>query len=215
MVRRRECDTSEKNVLKQQQHTNQQSLAQSPLQLPSASGTTAHKEHILDSNFMHKKIDGDKLNETQRSNKESLDSQLYSPTTNWSNRQNVASSTPSLRSGHGGAGDGGGGVSTQPEHPINKVNLANYNQGKESADSGAADVLNMSIEAASMQSCSSRGYSVPPPMRNIAGREGNFYSIQSISYKTTEIQLNRIISRSCDRNVAQIIARDSTHGIAE
>lgn len=170
MVRRREFDGSEKNLLKQQQqHTNQQSHVQSPLQLPSASGSTVQKEHILDSNFMQKKIDADKLNESQRT-KDSVDSQLYSPTNNWSNRQNVASSTPSLRSSHGGGGDG---ANAQAEHSISKVNLANYNQGKESADSGAADVLNMSIEAASLQSCSSRGYSVPPPMRSIAGREGN------------------------------------------
>lgn len=169
MVRRREFDGSEKNMLKQQ-HTNQQSHVQSPLQLPSASGGTMQKEHILDSNFMQKKIDADKLNESQRT-KESVDSQLYSPTNNWSNRQNVASSTPSLRSSHGG-----GGANAQAEHPISKVNLSNYNQGKESTDSGAVDVLNMSIEAASLQSCSSRGYSVPPPMRSIAGREGNFNS---------------------------------------
>lgn len=176
MARRREFDTSEKNVVKQQQqqqHTNQhQNRAQSPLQLPMASGSIAQKEHILDSNFMHKKIDADKLNEAQRTNKEAIDSQLYSPTNNWTNRQNVSSSTPSLRSGHGGGG--GGGAGTQSEHLINKANLANCNQGKESADSGAADMLNMSIEAASLQSCSSRGYSVPPPMQNISGREGNF-----------------------------------------
>lgn len=177
MTRRREFDSSEKNLMKQQQqqHTNQQNHVHSPLQLSSASGSIGQKEHILDSNFMHKKIDADKLmlNETQRTNnKESVDSQLYSPTNNWSNRQNVSSSTPSLRSSHGGGGCGGAG--TQSEHPINKVNLVNCNQGKESSDSGAADMLNMSIEAASMQSCSSRGYSVPPPMRNIAGREGSF-----------------------------------------
>lgn len=184
MTRRREFDSSEKNLLKQQQQqqqqlTNQQNHVYSPLQLSSASGSIVQKEHILDSNFMHKKIDADKLNDTQRSNKESVDSQsysqLYSPTNNWSNRPNVSSSTPSLRSSYGGGGGagGGGGVGTQSEHPRNKINLVSCNQGKESADSGAVDMLNMSIEAASMQSCSSRGYSVPPPMQNISGREGN------------------------------------------
>lgn len=181
MTRRRDFDSSEKNLKQQQQqqqHANQS--VHSPLQLPSASGVgggIVQKEHILDSNFMQKKIDADKLisNEAQRMNKESVDSQLYSPTNNWSNRQNISSSTPSLRSSHGGGAGGG----TQSENPINKINLVNCNQlqGKESADSGAADMLNMSIEAASMQSCSSRGYSVPPPMRNIAGREGSVFTL--------------------------------------
>lgn len=45
--------------------------------------------------------------------------------------------------------------------------------GKESTDSGAAE-LNMSVEAGSTQSCSSRGFSVPPPMRNISTRDGSW-----------------------------------------
>lgn len=167
MARRRDFDGSDKNLKQQQQQTQQ--IHPQPLQLPSSSSVVVQKEQILDSNFLQKKNDPEKsiLNETPRSNKEpiqsSADGQLFSPN-NWSNRQN-ASSTPSLRSSHGGG-------CQQSENPLNKVSLVNCNQGKDSADSGAADMLNMSIEAASLQSCSSRGYSVPPPMRNISGREG-------------------------------------------
>lgn len=51
-----------------------------------------------------------------------------------------------------------------------------FNQGKDSTDSGAAE-LNMSVEAASTQSCSSRGFSVPPAMRNIGARDGEFIDL--------------------------------------
>lgn len=147
MARRREFDGSEKN-LKQTHQIN-----------PQPSTSTVQKEQILDTNFLQKKNDVEKSipSEIQRINKESLqsaDGLLYSPN-NWSNRQN--SSTPSLRSDN---------LSQKPN-----ANICN-NQGKDSADSGAVDMLNMSIEAGSLPSCSSRGYSVPPPMRNISGREG-------------------------------------------
>lgn len=181
MSRRREFDSSEKNLLKQQQHqqqlqhTNQQNHVQLPLQLPSSSGNIVQKEHILDSNFMHKKIDTDKLSSNEMQRIKSIDSRQYSPTNNLSNRQNVSSSTPSLRSScHGGGGGSASAGGIQSEQLMSKVNLMNCNQGKESTDSGAVDMLNISIDAGSMQSCSSRGYSVPPPMRNITGREGNF-----------------------------------------
>lgn len=161
MARRRDFDGSEKNVKQQQT----QQIHPQPMQIPQPSTSVVQKEQILDTNFMQKKNDVEKpmSNDSQRMNKETVqpvDAQLYSPN-NWSNCQN-ASSTPSLRSSHGGC--------TQSENPLNKVNLVNCTQGKDSTDSGAADMLNMSIEAASLQSCSSRGYSVPPPMRNI--REG-------------------------------------------
>lgn len=160
MSRRRDMDGSEKN-LKQQQQTNQ--IHPQLIPTPQPSTSVVQKEQILDTNFMQKKNDVEKSvsNESQRLNKESIQpvdsAPLYSPN-NWSNRQN-ASSTPSLRSSHGGC--------NQSENPLNKANLVNGNQGKDSTDSGAADMLNMSIEAASLQSCSSRGFSVPPPMRNI------------------------------------------------
>lgn len=172
MARRREYDSqnsSEKN-LKQQQQTHQnhaQPLQLQQLQQPSTSGV--QKEQILDSNFMQKNTDVEKSmpHESPRVNKETIqpaDGLLYSPN-NWANRQN-ASSTPSLRSSHGGG-------CIQSDNQSNKPNLVNCNQGKDSTDSGAVDMLNMSIEAGSLQSCSSRGFSVPPPMRNISGREGN------------------------------------------
>lgn len=161
MARRRELDGSEKNLKQLQTHQ----IHPQPLQLPQPSTSIVQKEQILDTNFMQKKNDVDKsiVNESPRTNKEPLppaDGLLYSPN-NWSNRQNV-SSTPSLRSSHGGC--------NQSDSQSNKPNLVN--QGKDSTDSGAADVLNMSIEAASLQSCSSRGFSVPPPMRTISARDG-------------------------------------------
>lgn len=165
MARRREFDGSEKNVKQQQNQQQQQAhpIHPQPLQ-PS---TSVPKEQILDSNFIQKKIEIEKqlpISESPRVNKEPLQPNdgLYSPN-NWSNRQN-ASSTPSLRSSHGGC--------NQSESQSNKPIPLSCNQGKDSTDSGAVDMLNMSIEAASLQSCSSRGYSVPPPMRNISGREG-------------------------------------------
>lgn len=168
MARRRDVDSqnsSEKN-LKQQQT---QQIHPQPLQLQQTSTSAVQKEQILDTNFLQKNNDVDKSisHESPRVNKESIqsaDGLLYSPN-NWSNRQN-ASSTPSLRSSHGGC--------NQLDNQSNKPNLVNCNQGKDSTDSGAVDMLNMSIEAGSLQSCSSRGYSVPPPMRTISGREGNF-----------------------------------------
>lgn len=165
MARRREFDGSEKN-LKPQQQTHQ--IHPQPLQMPQPS-TSVQKEQIIDSNFIQKKIDIEKPVPTESPrviNKEPLQSSdglLYSPN-NWSNRQN-ASSTPSLRSSHG---------CNQSDSQSNKPNQISASQCKDSTDSGAVDMLNMSIEAGSLQSCSSRGYSVPPPMRNISGREGNF-----------------------------------------
>lgn len=156
MARRREFDGSSEKNLKQTHQIH-----------PQPSTSAVQKEQILDSNFLQKKNDVEKPipHESPRVNKEPLqsaDGLLYSPN-NWSNRQN-ASSTPSLRSGHGGG-------CNQPDKAIPN----NCNQGKDSNDSGAVDMLNMSIEAGSMQSCSSRGYSVPPPMRNISAREGNYF----------------------------------------
>ncbi|XP_031627624.1 putative uncharacterized protein DDB_G0277255 isoform X2 [Contarinia nasturtii] len=151
MARRREFDGSEKNLKQQQTHQIN----------PQPSTSAGQKEQILDSNFLQKKNDVEKSipNEIQRINKEPLqsaDGLLYSPN-NWSNRQNA--STPSLRSDN---------LSHKPN-----PNICN-NQGKDSADSGAVDMLNMSIEAGSLQSCSSRGYSVPPPMRTISARDASW-----------------------------------------
>lgn len=167
MARRRDFDGSEKNL--KQQQTQPIHPQQQPLQLPQPS-TSAQKEQILDSNFMQKKNDIEKQLpiESPRVNKEPSqpnESLLYSPN-NWSNRQN-ASSTPSLRSSHGGC--------NQSDSQSNKPTPISCNQGKDSTDSGAVDMLNMSIEAGSLKSCSSRGYSVPPPMRNISGREGSHF----------------------------------------
>lgn len=169
MARRREFDGSSEKNLKQQQ---QQQLQQTHQIHPQPSTSAVQKEQILDSHFLQKKNDVEKQisHESPRVNKEPLqsaDGLLYSPN-NWSNRQN-ASSTPSLRSSHGGC--------NQSDKPIPN----NSNQCKDSTDSGAVDMLNMSIEAGSMQSCSSRGYSVPPPMRQISGREGKLF-IQFFSY---------------------------------
>lgn len=162
MARRREFDGSEKNV-KQQQQTHQ--IHPLPMQLQQPSTSVVQKEQILDTNFIQKKNEMEKpvALESPRVNKETpQNGLLYSPN-NWSNRQN-ASSTPSLKSSHGAC--------NQSDSQSNKPILGN--PGKDSIDSGAVDMLNMSIEAGSLQSCSSRGFSVPPPMRNISGRDGNF-----------------------------------------
>lgn len=44
--------------------------------------------------------------------------------------------------------------------------------GKSSIDSGAGDILNVSVDAGSLQSESSRAFSVPPPMRTMISRTG-------------------------------------------
>lgn len=46
------------------------------------------------------------------------------------------------------------------------------NHGKNSIDSGAGDILNVSVDAGSLQSESSRAFSVPPPMRTMISRTG-------------------------------------------
>lgn len=87
---------------------------------------------------------------------------IYYPET-WRRAQD-ASSASSVRSGLGGG--------RPSEPPATKLTGGNsLNQGKDSADSGAADVLGMSVDANSLQSGSSRGFSVPPPMRNINARD--------------------------------------------
>lgn len=65
-----------------------------------------------------------------------------------------------------------------------------FKQGKDSTDSGAAE-LNMSVEAASTQSCSSRGFSVPPPMRNIGTRDGKFIVLLYVNINTKCLKENR------------------------
>lgn len=44
--------------------------------------------------------------------------------------------------------------------------------GKSSIDSGAGDILNVSVDVGSLQSESSRAFSVPPPMRSMPSRNG-------------------------------------------
>lgn len=83
---------------------------------------------------------------------------------NWRRGQQNVSSTSSLRSGHGGR---------QSEPPTKPNQSSSQTQGKDSADSGAADVLGMSADANSLQSGSSRGFSVPPPMRTIGARDAS------------------------------------------
>lgn len=157
MVRRRDYDGSEKNLKQQQDHSTQPNIAQ--------------KDQSFDFNYGQKKkecqnlADKIEISDSPRMKKEGSaqpsDNLFFSPS-NWSNRQN-ASSTPSLRSSHGGCHQSDG-------IPV-KPSFSTCNQGKDSTDSGAVDVLNMSAEAASLQSCSSRGFSVPPPMRSISGRD--------------------------------------------
>lgn len=85
-------------------------------------------------------------------------------TGNWRPGQNVSSAS-SLRSTHE--------RERQSVPPSLKQNLppSNVQQGKDSTDSGAADVLGMSVDAGSLQSGSSRGFSVPPPLRTISSRD--------------------------------------------
>lgn len=161
MARRRD-DGSEKNFKQQQQ------------QLTAASSIP--KDQDLETEYEAKKNEFQNIvekldsNETGRPKKESSQppEALFYAANNWpSSRQHNASSTSSLRSGNAD-GQQSDTLSTKPAP-------SNCNQGKDSADSGAADVLNMSVEAGSLQSGSSRGFSVPPPMRNIGGRDGNYY----------------------------------------
>lgn len=183
MTRRRDLDGSDKNFRQLQNHLHQPNITQkehafevsnSPFtkKIDGGSNISASHNHI-------EKID---LNESPQSKKAPLSSTLhaenlfFSPN-NWATalRQN-ASSTPSIPSAHG--------IAHQSEHLSLKTPVAACNAGKESSDSGAVDVLNMSVEAPSSQSCSSRGFSVPPPMRSISGRESSY----AASKKSFEIR---------------------------
>lgn len=150
MARRREYDSSEKNIKQQQQQQNDVHL----------------KEQDIEVEYENKKkeyramVDNLNSSENQREKKsgsEPIDSLFYPG--NW-NRNKNPSTTSSLR-----------GEGRQSDTLSKKTTLSSCNPGKDSADSGAADVLNMSLEAGSLQSGSSRGFSVPPPMRNINARE--------------------------------------------
>lgn len=163
MTRRRDySDSSEKNV-KQKQHS-QPPQQQQQQQQSQQSQHMHNQSHLYDEKF--------DANEARRfvkkSTVEPVDRLFYEPE-NWQQNLN-GSAASSLQSGR--YGDGRPLVSLSNKPPSGA-------QGKDSNDSGAPDVLNMSVEAASLHSGSSRGFSVPPPMRNIDNREaGKFVNFE-------------------------------------
>lgn len=107
---------------------------------------------------------------------------------NWNRREMSANADVSSSSSvHSGGGDGGR-LRQMSEHRGNSNKHGgshhhhhhhqqhHHQPGKHSADSGAADVMGgISVDAGSMQSGSSRGFSVPPPMRNLGPRDSCKY----------------------------------------
>lgn len=171
MSRRREFDGSEKNCKQRQQQLTLPNVTQKEqaFETNDSAHTRKNDDANIAASYSHL---GDKrvLNESPHNRKEMLSSSqaepshiLYTPN-NWSAAtHHIGSSTSSIRSDN---------VACNPTEEVSsKTRLIVGNQDKGTADSGAADVLNVSIGAASSQSCSSRGFSVPPPMRNISGRE--------------------------------------------
>lgn len=171
MSRRRDFDGSEKNFKQLQNHLASPNISQKDHSFDLNCGPQPKRNDGSINSTSQNPLDKGDLNESahirkdQMSSSQHSDNIFFSPN-NWTTptRQN-ASSTPSIRSVHGACNQSD--IST-------KAPLSASNLGKDSADSGAADVLNMSVEAASSQSCSSRGFSVPPPMRSISGRESQY-----------------------------------------
>lgn len=74
--------------------------------------------------------------------------------------------------------------------------------GKSSIDSGAGDILNVSVDAGSLQSESSRAFSVPPPMRSMPSRNGPWRkSSQEIS--RTSSGANHLANQSYENQAEQ------------
>lgn len=177
MVRRREYDSSEKNLKQQQQqhqHQHQQQQQETNLKAHDleAEPEIRKKEfRSMVNNFNSHESARDK----KSGSAEPTDSLFFSPV-NWTQNKSP-STTSSLKSA--GKTDG-----QQPYSLSKKPAPSNCNQGKDSADSGAADVLNMSLEAGSLQSGSSRGFSVPLSLRNINAREGSKFFTSKIKLKS-------------------------------
>lgn len=174
MCRRREFDGSEKNCKQQQQHQAPlPAVAQKEQTFEVADGPHARRndDPNVATAIHSQSIDKRDLDELPPHNrKETLSSahtepsHVFYPSNNWATAtHHIGSSTPSVRSEHAAC--------NTAEHMSLKSRLIAGNPDKGAADSSAADVLNVSVGAASSQSCSSRGFSVPPPMRNISGRE--------------------------------------------
>lgn len=110
-----------------------------------------------DDDIIPEEVNARHPNESVENSKHSTNNSSSYYQDNW-RQQNMVSSDSSVR---GAAGDGK--QSTIPPTP---------SRGKDSADSGAADVHGIaSFEAGSMQSGSSRSFSMPPPMRTMNARD--------------------------------------------
>lgn len=173
-----------------------------------------HSDILLKSEYEAKKKEFEKLVEKLDAGTTATTEQLEKPNDvifypeNWRRGQQNVSSTSSLRSGHGG----------RQSEPLTKPNLTSsqQTQGKDSADSGAADVLGMSADAGSLQSGSSRGFSVPPPMRTIGARDASMFIIKKkyiyfYEYKPLKIFLHfsRCMEKNITRNISYIIYKSS------
>lgn len=177
MFRRREVE-ADKNI-KAKRETNASAVA-GPAAVCSAK--EQHDQDGLKSEYAAKKMEFDKLvekldndrenrrvrelSQTDTLKNEAVSDVMVSPENNWRQQPEHISASSSIRSG-------------QERHSMppssTKQNPTNGAiKGKDSTDSGAADVLGMSVDAGSMRSGSSRGFSVPPPMRNIGRDTGTF-----------------------------------------
>lgn len=174
MFRRREVE-ADKNS-KSKRETNVSSPVAGTAAVCSAK--EQHDQDVLKSAYAAKKMEFDKLvekldndrenrrarelSQTDTLKNEEVSDVMLSPESNWRQPPENISAASSVRSGQG--------RHSMPSSS-NKQNPTNGPiKGKDSTDSGAADVLGMSVDAGSMRSGSSRGFSVPPPMRNI-GRD--------------------------------------------
>lgn len=137
-------------------------------------------QHVCDEN----KFDA---SDARRYNKkaEPVSDRSFYDNENWQQNLN-GSIASSLQSGRYADGRQSDGLSSKPP------NQGAAGQCKESTDSnGGRDALNMSIEAASLHSGSSRGFSVPPPMRNIGNREAGEYNILDIFIKSNVLTIGK------------------------
>lgn len=111
------------------------------------------------------KLDNDRekrrLKEAQKNDQQNIEL-MFSPDVAWRSAatQNNMSASSSVRSGQD--------PHSMPSSSNKPPHANSVAKGKDSTDSGAADVLGMSVDAGSLRSGSSRGFSVPPPMRNMA-----------------------------------------------
>lgn len=198
-----------KNEIYRRNEGNEKNIKQNRDLSAHPSNKEQEQDLMLKSEYEAKKKEFEKLVEkldtseecsNQLSNLDKSDD-IYYPD-NWRRVHNL-SSTSSLRSGQGGH---------QSEPSSSKPNQSSLNQGKDSTDSGAADVLGMSVEAGSLQSGSSRGFSVPPPMRNIGARDSSkcFITIEILNVDFNFIFLDIFLFIDPWRKTSQQTSRISS-----